>query len=67
MGRVQTGGQRKDLGGRSGEKRRAPTRPAHTGSRVDASHGVDKARKDRETKGLSRAKRAVRGGAKKRS
>ena len=44
------GGQRTNTTSASGRKERSPTSTPRTGSRVDPSHTVDKARTDREKK-----------------
>lgn len=55
----QSGGQRQNLTSASGSKERSPTSSSHTGSRVEPSHGVDKAREFREKKQLGSAARAA--------
>lgn len=43
-------GQRTNLSAATGAKKRTPTSRPHTGSRVDPSHGVTKARATRAKK-----------------
>lgn len=60
-----SGGQRGNLSSGSGRKERSPTSAAHKGSRVEASHLVEKARGDRAKKVATVAKAASKKAAKK--
>jgi len=58
------GGQRGNMSSRSGRKQRSQTRSPHSGSRVDPSHTLQKARTDRDKKFASRASAAAKKAAK---
>ncbi len=53
------GGQRTNNTSASGRKERSPTSRPHSGSRVDPSHTVEKAREDRAKKSATTAKNAA--------